>query len=92
MFYDKSFQSFFFYLLFFKYSFCLTKIVSITSESLEKAFAGIDTLVYVASKTYSVFDRVGELENVLAAMKTISCSNELYFVRRFCRSDGHNSS
>ena len=41
-------------------------------ESLEKAFAGIDTLVYVASKTYSVFDRVGELENVLAAMKTIA--------------------
>lgn len=37
--------------------------------SLEKAFAGIDTLIYVASKTYSVFDRVGELENVLAAMK-----------------------
>ncbi len=36
--------------------------------SLEKAFVGIDTLIYVASKTYSVFDRVGELENVLAAM------------------------
>ncbi len=76
----------------YSFSFCLTKIVSITSESLEKAFAGIDTLVYVASKTYSVFDRVGELENVLAAMKTISCSDELCFVRRFCRSDGHNSS
>ena len=25
-------------------------------ESLKKAFAGIDTLIYVASKTYSVFD------------------------------------
>lgn len=44
-------------------------------ESLEKAFAGIDTLVYVASKTYSVFDRVGELENVLAAMKTNGIKN-----------------
>lgn len=77
MYYGKGFQSLFFYLLFFKYSFCfcLTKIVSITSESLEKAFAGIDTLVYVASKTYSVFDRVGELENVLAAMKTNGIKN-----------------
>ncbi|EEJ71912.1 NAD(P)H-binding protein [Lactobacillus ultunensis] len=37
--------------------------------SLYKAFSGIDTLIYVASKTYSVFDRVHELENVLAAMK-----------------------
>jgi NAD(P)H dehydrogenase (quinone) len=43
--------------------------------SLEKAFAGIDSLVYVASKTYSVFDRVGELENVLAAMKTNGIKN-----------------
>lgn len=43
--------------------------------SLEKAFAGIDTFVYVASKTYSVFDRVGELENVLAAMKTNGIEN-----------------
>lgn len=43
--------------------------------SLEKAFAGIDILVYVASKTYSVFDRVGELENVLAAMKTNGIKN-----------------
>ena len=43
--------------------------------SLEKAFAGIDTFVYVASKTYSVFDRVGELENVLAAMKTNGIKN-----------------
>lgn len=44
-------------------------------ESLKKAFAGIDTLIYVASKTYSVFDRVGELENVLAAMKTNGIKN-----------------
>ena len=43
--------------------------------SLEKAFAGIDTFVYVAGKTYSVFDRVGELENVLAAMKTNGIKN-----------------
>ena len=43
--------------------------------SLEKAFAGIDTFVYVAGKTYSVFDRVGELENVLAAMKTNGIEN-----------------
>lgn len=44
-------------------------------ESLKKTFAGIDTLIYVASKTYSVFDRVGELENVLAAMKTNGIKN-----------------
>lgn len=44
-------------------------------ESLEKAFVGIDTLVYVASKTYSVFDRVGELENVLAAVKKNEIKN-----------------
>ena len=44
-------------------------------ESLKKAFAGIDILIYVASKTYSVFDRVGELENVLAAMKTNGIKN-----------------
>lgn len=36
--------------------------------SLVQAFAGIDTLIYVASKTYSVLDRVKELENVLAAL------------------------
>lgn len=44
-------------------------------ESLKKSFAGIDTLIYVASKTYSVFDRVGELENVLAAMKINDIKN-----------------
>lgn len=38
-------------------------------SSLNKAFSGIDTLVYIASKTYSILDRVKELENVLAAMK-----------------------
>ena len=36
--------------------------------SLKAALAGIDTLVYIASKTYSVLDRVKELENVLAAV------------------------
>lgn len=44
-------------------------------DSLTSAFKGIDTLVYVASKTYSVFDRVRELENVLAAMKEKQVSN-----------------
>lgn len=44
-------------------------------KSLETAFAGIDTLIYVASKTYSVFDRVGELENVLAAMNKNNVNN-----------------
>lgn len=43
--------------------------------SLQKAFVGIDTLIYVASKTYSVLDRVKELENVLAAMKVNSIKN-----------------
>lgn len=37
-------------------------------DSLVDAFAGIDTLIYIASKTYSVLDRVKELENVLSAM------------------------
>lgn len=36
--------------------------------SLKAALAGIDTLVYVASKTYSILDRVKELENVLTAV------------------------
>ncbi|GAA3638135.1 SDR family oxidoreductase [Lactobacillus hamsteri] len=45
------------------------------AETLNKAFAGIDTLIYVASKTYSVFDRVRELENVLAAMKENNIKN-----------------
>lgn len=44
-------------------------------DSLNSAFKGIDTLVYVASKTYSVFDRVHELENVLAAMKENNVTN-----------------
>lgn len=43
--------------------------------SLKKSFAGIDTLIYVASKTYSVFDRVHELENVLIAMKENNVQN-----------------
>lgn len=43
--------------------------------SLDKAFVGIDTLVYVASKTYSVLDRVKELENVLAAMAKNNVKN-----------------
>lgn len=33
--------------------------------SLQKALAGVDVLVYIASKTYTVLDRVKELENVL---------------------------
>lgn len=44
-------------------------------DSLIKAFAGIDTLVYVASKTYSVFDRVRELENVLSALEDNQVKN-----------------
>lgn len=44
-------------------------------DSLTRAFKGIDRLVYVASKTYSVFDRVRELENVLAAMKENKVNN-----------------
>lgn len=44
-------------------------------ESLVKAFNKIDTLVYVASKTYSVLERVKELENVLAAVNQTSISN-----------------
>lgn len=44
-------------------------------DSLIKAFAGIDTLVYVASKTYSVFDRVRELENVLSALEKNQVKN-----------------
>lgn len=43
--------------------------------SLQSALAGIDTLIYVASKTYSVLDRVKELENVLAAMKVNGIKN-----------------
>lgn len=38
-------------------------------DSLQKALTGVDVLVYIASKTYTVLDRVKELENVLAAMK-----------------------
>lgn len=43
--------------------------------SLVKAFNKIDTLVYVASKTYSVLERVKELENVLAAVNQTNISN-----------------
>lgn len=43
--------------------------------TLETAFKGIDTLIYVASKTYKVFDRVHELENVLEAMENDSVKN-----------------
>jgi NAD(P)H dehydrogenase (quinone) len=43
--------------------------------SLKQAFTNIDTLVYVASKTYRVFDRVRELENVLAAIKQDGVKN-----------------
>lgn len=43
--------------------------------SLAASFTNIDTLVYVASKTYSVFDRVHELENVLQAMKLNNIHN-----------------
>lgn len=50
-------------------SFQIREIDFQNKDSLTKAFAGIDTLVYIASKTYSVFDRVHELENVLAAVK-----------------------
>ena len=35
----------------------------------------MQVLIYVASRTYSVFNRVGELENVLAAMKTNGIKN-----------------
>lgn len=45
------------------------------SQSLEKAFSGIDTLIYIASKTYSVYGRVRELENVLAAMEKNKVKN-----------------
>lgn len=44
-------------------------------SSLRQAFAGIDILIYVASKTYSVLKRVKELENVLAALKTDKIKN-----------------
>lgn len=44
-------------------------------STLEAAFKGIDTLIYVASKTYKVFDRVHELENVLEAMENDSVKN-----------------
>lgn len=44
-------------------------------ESLIKGFEGIDVLVYVASKTYSILDRVTELENVLAAMNEDNIKN-----------------
>ncbi|WP_297820252.1 NAD(P)H-binding protein [uncultured Lactobacillus sp.] len=43
--------------------------------TLVGSFQNIDTLIYVASKTYSVFDRVRELENVLAAMKENQVKN-----------------
>ncbi len=36
--------------------------------TLNKAFAGIDVLIYIASKTYHVPDRVKELENVLTGL------------------------
>lgn len=44
-------------------------------NTLKQAFANIDILIYVASKTYKVFDRVHELENVLAAMKENKVKN-----------------
>lgn len=44
-------------------------------ETLKHGFANINTLVYVASKTYSVFDRVREFENVLEAMKDNDIKN-----------------
>ncbi|WP_297953696.1 NAD(P)H-binding protein [uncultured Lactobacillus sp.] len=43
--------------------------------TLNKALKNIDTLVYVASKTYSVFDRVRELEKVLSAMQENHVAN-----------------
>lgn len=44
-------------------------------DSLIKAFEGVDVLVYIASKTYSVLDRVVELENVLAAVDKNNIKN-----------------
>lgn len=44
-------------------------------ESLNKAFLGVDTLIYIASKTYTVLDRVKELENVLKAVKNCNIHN-----------------
>lgn len=44
-------------------------------STLNTALQKVDTLVYVASKTYSVFDRVRELENVLSAMQENHISN-----------------
>lgn len=43
--------------------------------SLQNAFRGVDTLIYVASKTYSLLDRIKELENVLKAMKEKNVQN-----------------
>lgn len=44
-------------------------------STLNTALQNVDTLIYVASKTYSVFDRVRELENVLSAMKENHVAN-----------------
>ena len=43
--------------------------------TLNSALKKVDTLIYVASKTYSVFDCVRELENVLSAMKENHVAN-----------------
>lgn len=44
-------------------------------DKLAQALQGTDTLVYIPSKTYSVLDRVTELENILAAMKQAAVSH-----------------
>ena len=43
--------------------------------SLDKALEKVDTLVYVASKTYKLLDRIKEFENVLQAMKDQNVKN-----------------
>lgn len=50
--------------------------------SLVEAFQGTDLLIYVPSKTYDVLDRVTEMENVLAAMKTAKVK-QIIFVSFF---------
>lgn len=48
-------------------------------ETMVRAFMGIDVLVYIPSKTYSVLQRITEFENTLTAMKQAGVA-EMVFV------------
>ncbi|GFZ27672.1 NmrA family NAD(P)-binding protein [Lactobacillus corticis] len=58
-----------------KYGIEIRKIDYLDKGSLNTSFTGLDVLVYIASKTYSLLDRIAELENVLSAVEYAGIPN-----------------